>query len=369
MDSATVVPAHLAKPLSLEPFRASLLNPARVGDPRAVRTIARPYPDPQSRRTAWEGDGLVQVMPTDALYLHEYTTGGLTVRGLVGALRLTHRAGAGEEEGLLPHERIHPHQALDLAAKMEAIALNPAPILLSMRPRSAYRALLAVVSTGTPLSVFTDRYGQHHRIWAVPPGALEHELRAEVAATSCMVADGHHRYAAYLQLAERHPGTGWDLGLAMLVDQNDTPFFLGPIHRILRGTVLANLIDRARRLDVDAHLCGRQAAVDTLPHGRIVATDGREWVSLTPPQDSGKLLVEWLHQELVPDLPPDAITYHHTLDDALRTTTTHDTAIILPAPSYAAVATVVTAGRLLPEKATSFQPKPTLGVIMRQIQH
>ncbi|MGN0062841.1 MAG: DUF1015 family protein [Nocardioides sp.] len=368
MEFASVVPAHLAKPLSFEPFDAVFLAESRVGDPRAVRAIARPYPDVTERLEAWEAERLITRADRPALYVHEYATGGLTVRGLVGALRLTHRATATAEQGLLPHERIHPEQAQDLAAKMFSIDVNPAPILLSMHGSTAYRDLLSAVTTTPPLEAFTDRNGQQHRVWQVPAGSVEHELRAEVATTTCIVADGHHRYAAYLALQQAHPGTGWDLGLAMVVDQSDTPFFLGPIHRTLRGTSLDELVDRAERLGVRTTAATRQAAVDTLPHRRIVATDGNHWLSLAPPNDDGTLLVEWLHSTLVPDLSPDEFGYHHTLEDALRSLgESGSTALILPAPAYDAVARVVEAGHLLPEKATSFQPKPTVAVIMRPV--
>ncbi len=368
MEFASVVPAHLAKPLSLEPFNALLLSSARVGDPRALRTIARPHDGISSRLDAWAQEGLITRTEGAALYVHEYSTGGLTVRGLVGALRLTERSASHSDQGLLPHERIHPDQAQDLAAKMLAIEVNPAPILLSMQGNAAYRALLSDVTAQEPLEAFTDRNGQQHRVWRVPAGSSTDGLAAEVAANTCIVADGHHRYAAYIALQQAHPGTGWDLGLAMVVDQADTPFFLGPIHRSLRGVSLDDLVGRAERLGVTTTVASRQAAVDTLPHRRIVATDGNYWLSLAPPDDDGSLLVEWVHSTLVPDLAPADIGYHHTLEDALRSLDeVNSTALILPAPTYDAVSAVVEAGRLLPEKATSFQPKPTVGVIMRPV--
>lgn len=40
-------------------------------------------------------------------------------------------------------------------------------------------------------------------------------------------------------------------------------------------------------------------------------------------------------------------------------------ALLMPAPSFDVVDRIVASDRLLPEKATSFQPKPHLGVLMR----
>ncbi|UUZ58994.1 hypothetical protein [Nocardioides sp. B-3] len=43
-------------------------------------------------------------------------------------------------------------------------------------------------------------------------------------------------------------------------------------------------------------------------------------------------------------------------------------AVLLPAPDFAAVRDPVNHGGLLPEKATSFQPKPSTGVLMRSVR-
>ena len=40
----------------------------------------------------------------------------------------------------------------------------------------------------------------------------------------------------------------------------------------------------------------------------------------------------------------------------------------MPAPEFADVLRIAEAGRLLPEKATSFQPKPSVGVLIRSLR-
>ena len=42
--------------------------------------------------------------------------------------------------------------------------------------------------------------------------------------------------------------------------------------------------------------------------------------------------------------------------------------MLLPAPEFDQVRDLIRAGGLLPEKATSFQPKPSLGVLMRSLR-
>ena len=43
-------------------------------------------------------------------------------------------------------------------------------------------------------------------------------------------------------------------------------------------------------------------------------------------------------------------------------------AVLMPAPDVDVVLRVAAADRLLPEKATSFQPKPSVGVLIRSLR-
>ena len=80
--------------------------------------------------------------PSPRVYLHEYTSGGITVRGLVGALDMSRRATDLAERAVLPHEGIHPHRAHDLADHMLEMRLNPAPILLVHRGPEEVRSVV-----------------------------------------------------------------------------------------------------------------------------------------------------------------------------------------------------------------------------------
>jgi hypothetical protein len=107
-------------------------------------------------------------------------------------------------------------------------------------------------------------------------------------------------------------------------------------------------------------------ALGALAPGRLTATDGDEWAVIEAPE-RGLLPVEWLHRDLVSTLSASQVVYHHSVDDALGLADGRTTAVLLPAPDFADVVRVINRGRLLPEKATSFQPKPSLGVLMRSL--
>lgn len=365
-DATVVTPPYVAKPLGLAPFRGMMLSPARVGDPASARAFARPYRAVAARLQEWQRRGHVVVDEEPALYLHEYTAGGLTVRGIVGALDLSRRATGLDDRAVWPHEGIHPIQVDELADRMLEMGMNPAPILLVHDGPAGVRGLVRRLVTTRPDHEFVDRAGQQQRLWRIATPADVAMVNEQLAGASVLIADGHHRYAAYLRLQQEHPGTAWDSGLAMVVDQGDMGLFLGAIHRTLRGVGLDDLLRAARAAGATTRRLEAGTALVALAPGTLTATDGEAWAAIDVP-DRGLLPVEWLHRDLVSTLASPQVAYHHSVEEALALTGPGNVGVLLPAPDFADVVRVINRGRLLPEKATSFQPKPSLGVLMRSV--
>lgn len=366
-----MTPPYVAGPFRLLPFPGLMLAPHRVGDPSTGRAFARPYRGVAARLLRWQARGLVRRDTAPALYLHEYSSAGLTIRGLVGALDVSRRATRPEDRAVLPHEGIHPAQADDLADRMAEMGLNPAPILLVHNGTPQLAGILADMLAIGPDHEFTDRSQQQHRIWAIRDPATLAAIAEQLSGTRALIADGHHRYAAYLRLQRRSPGGPCDLGLAMLVDQTTTPLFLGPIHRSLAGTSLADLRSAAESLGMTVTSQARVEAVSALGPDTLAATDGKKWIVIDVDVPEDRAAVEILHQQLVPALPhgPTGISFHHTVDEALAAADPRSTvAVLMPAPSVDLVQRIAEDDRLLPEKATSFQPKPSLGVLIRSLR-
>lgn len=359
-------------PFRLEPFRGLVLSPRRVGDPASARAFARPYRDVANRLRRWEKQGHVTRDAAPAVYLHEYSADGMTIRGLVGGLDVSRRSADSSGRVVLPHEGVHEAQASELAERMAEMELNPAPILLVHRGPARVRALVHQVMESPPDRQFVDRADRHNRLWAIRPGPVLEELATALASSRPLVADGHHRYAAYLRLQEQRPGTSADRGLAMLVDQDDTPLFLGAIHRTLGQTDLADLRRAVAEIPEQAAFVEttEPLAMAALGPSTLAVTDGRAWARLELALRPGQAAVQVLHGQLLPWLPGRrrSIAYHHSVDDALGAVSQRRrTAVLMPAPDFDLVDAIVTAEALLPEKATSFQPKPSIGVLMRSL--
>lgn len=372
MDAGSLVPPpHVARPLRLLPFRGLSLAAGRIGAPSSVRAFTRPYTDVADRLRRWERKGQLTRDEEPGLYLHEYTTGGMTVRGLVGALDISRRATGHEDVAVLPHEGIHPAQVEELAARMTEMQVNPAPILLVHRGSPRVRALLDTVQQRPPLRAFTDRGDQQHRVWAITDPAEIRVVDDALAPATALIADGHHRYAAYLRMQRDDPRPATGAGLAMLVDQEDTPLYLGPIHRVLVGVELGDLARAATAVRAHWTDSAAQPAVAALAPDRLVVTDGARWATLRIDLPPDRVAVEVLHDRVIPALEhrPTRKAYHHAVDDALQELPRrHGVAVLMPAPEFGHVLATCAADRLLPEKATSFQPKPHIGVLIRSLR-
>jgi uncharacterized protein (DUF1015 family) len=371
MDASPVVsPPSVGRPLRLFPFRGWRLTAGRIGDPATGRLFARPYRHVAERLEAWRAAGQLVHEAEPAVYVHEYTSGGLTVRGLVAALDIAHQATSSQDRAVVPHEGIHPDQVTDLAGRMTSWEINPAPILLVHRGPQRVRDLVGRIAAGPPQHEYLDRAGQQHRIWTITAAADLEDLNAALAGSQALIADGHHRYAAYLRMHQERPGGAADRGLAMLVDQADTPLFLGAIHRVLLGVTLDELGAACPTSTVSAPVA-RADAFAALSQDTLVATDGRSWATVRLELPPATAAVETLHHELLPALGLSArrIGYHHSVDEALaRIRSVRGVAVLMPAPDFDLVFRVALAGRLLPEKATSFQPKPSIGVLIRSLR-
>ncbi|GAB2760656.1 DUF1015 family protein [Nocardioides pakistanensis] len=399
-------------PLVLAPFRGLRFDASVVGDLGSVisppydvldadtvrelearnrRNIVRlilprshegPYLAVRRRLETWRAEGCLVPDREPGLYLYEYTVDGSTVRGLVGLVGLREE----RDMVVLPHEDVMPGPVEDRTVLMRTTGTNPEPILLVHHGPPALRDLLGRVASRRPLEDFTTREAGHHRLWSITAPDELAEIAQLLAPGQVLIADGHHRYAAYLALQREERPTGappgaspWDYGLAMVVDQGDHPLTVGPIHRFVTGMTLSDVLDAvAERDDQSAVPVARDAALAAVsdpaardPDQAVFAlSDGRAWVRLTAPR-THDVDAAVLHTGLLPawNVSEEQVGYHHSIDQAVQMTARHPGVVIgVRPPGLHQVMVAASRGERMPRKSTSFSPKPRMGLVLRDLR-
>jgi uncharacterized protein (DUF1015 family) len=404
----------------LQPFRALRFNPDTVGDLGTVisppydvldaetvrdleaanrrnivrlilsRRFERPYLAVRKRLRSWRDKAYLRADDGPALYLYQYTADQVTVRGLIGVVALRHE----DERVILPHEGVMPGPVEDRTVLMRTTGTNLEPILLVHQGSARLRSQLQHTASTEPATHFEALDGSEHWMWPITDVECLEVIAEELAPTQALIADGHHRYAAYLALQEQMrectdppDSSPWDFGLALLVDQHDYPLSIGPIHRSIAALTIADVQEIcAERGDRFATFPDREAAFaaaddraeQAQPHAHMadpdqtasfVLSDGRVWAVLkthrTSPVDAAVL-----HENLFEawHVAEEQVGYHHSLDQALHTTARQPGIVVaVHPPTVPQVMESAARGIRMPRKSTSFSPKPRMGVVMRDL--
>jgi uncharacterized protein (DUF1015 family) len=357
------------------------------------------YDDAARTLHEWQRDEILRPDPEPALYVYEQALPAGTViqRGLIGALRLSP-----PEAGVVrPHEDVAPGPVAGRLALMEATRANLEPIFLlhdgGGRGASA-RLIDEAARLRPPLAEAVTGDGLRHRLWAITdPGELA-AIAADLEPRDALIADGHHRYAAYLKLQDRRRAAGdgpgpWDYGLALLVDASAYPPDIGAIHRVVPGlspeaaTELAKAAFTIRRLPGGPREL--PAALDELASESergpaLLIAGGGEVRLLTEPDPvqvdaamppghsplwrglAASVLQELLMARLW-HVTWDAVRIVH--NDAAEAVSAADetggTAVICPPMPVGDVYALAAQGERVPRKSTSFGPKPRTGLVLR----
>ncbi len=345
-----------------------LVLPRMVSDP--VRS-ADPYARAANLLARWRDQRILVTDAEPALYVYEYGDGSVQVCGVVGALELR-KPGTGV---VLPHEDVIPDIVSDRLAMMVASEANLEPILLVYDGAGSTREVLGRVRSRDPLIDVCASDGTYHRVWTMDDSAEVRTVRRALAQHQALIADGHHRYASYLQLRRRHRSIGdgegpWDRGLAMLIDQSQYPLRLGAIHRSVSEMRL-DAVRSTSGFDVgELEWCSPSAPAPPRQPGQFVVSDSRQFtvVSVSQPRDRLVGDAELLHARLLPawGVSEDRVGYHHTVAQTLRNAQQDAGLALLLHPSTVdEVMEVARAGKMMPRKSTSFGPKPRTGLVMR----
>jgi uncharacterized protein (DUF1015 family) len=420
--------SHVPRPdgLILAPFRALRYDPGTVAlsevlappydviddaehaalearDPHNVVRLTLPrepadgsrYQQAADQLALWRAAGILVPDRTAAVYVYEQAAAGHTQRGVVGALGLT----PAEDAIVLPHENTMAGPVADRLALMAATEADLEMIFLVYDGGGATSRAVAEIDASSPIIDVTTADEVRHRVWAITdPGTLD-AIAVDLHSRRAVIADGHHRYATFLQYqAQQHAagrGAGpWDLGFALLVDASTFGPQVHAIHRAVPGLPAERAVDLAAAgMRVTAISGGLDAAPEALAKAAVdgvafVLTDGSHAWLLTEPDpvrlaealpadrsDAWRALdVTVAHGYLVRELwalpdTEDVVEFHHDIASAARAAgATGGTALLLSPTPVASVAAVAAAGDRMPRKSTLFVPKPATGLLIRSFE-
>jgi uncharacterized protein (DUF1015 family) len=362
-------------------------------------TLPRDSDGPDSRYhcaaaliSQWRAAGVLQADDVPSLYIYEQRAAGHTQRGVVGAIALT----PAEDTIVLPHENTMAGPVADRLALMEATEGDLEMIFLVYDGGGATSRAVAGVDDAAPIIDVTTPDEVHHRVWAIDDPAVLAAIAGDLHDRRAVIADGHHRYATFLQYqTARHAagdGNGpWDFGLAFLVDGSAFGPQVHAIHRAVPTLPIGVALDRAATGFTVAELPGGlRAAEEQLGKAGVdgaafVISDGeRAWLLTNP--DTAQLTaalpaerssawraldVAVAHGYLIRQLwalpdTEDVVEFHHDVGSAARSAAeSGGTALLLNPTPVADVAAVAAAGERMPRKSTLFVPKPATGLLMR----
>ena len=417
-----------------------ILDHLRAADPHNVVRLILPGEDAGASKVAasllreWLSAGVLIRDRMPALYLYEQSLdeqsldepnpdgpcldgqgggSGWLQRGIVALVGL----GSPESVGILPHEGVMPGLVAGRRELMEATQANLEPIFLIYdgdeagdddRDRLTAAEIIERVATErAPLVTITTEDHVTHRLWRLGDHGEQAAIAADLAGRRALIADGHHRYAAYLDLQNEMRASGlgagpWDYGLAFLVDSAAYPPRLGAIHRVLpslppeRAAELAkgaftvqdlpaglSLDDAQRRLAAAGHE-GTAFLLAGGPIFRLLSHPDPVQVAAAMPAGASaswrSLDAAVLQQLLIGRLWGITDNEHnvlidHDAADAVRTVTggpggsdgtvAGSTAVISNPVAFQAVIQIAAHGERVPRKSTSFGPKPRTGLVLR----
>jgi len=385
------------------------LEHLRAADPHNVVRLILPGKDADASRAAagllreWLSAGVLIRDRMPALYLYEQSgeASSWLQRGIISLVRLGSPAAA----GILPHEGVMPGLVADRRALMAATQANLEPIFLiydgeqaGQEAGTATETIATVAAERAPLVTITTEDGVTHRLWRLAHPDEQAAITADLAGRRALIADGHHRYAAYLDLQAQMRASGlgagpWDYGLAFLVDSDAYPPRLGAIHRVLpglppeRAAELAKAGFTVQDLPADRGLAGALESLDAA--GRegtafLLAGGSGFWLLSQPdpvqvaasmPAGASapwrgldaSVMQQLLMGRLwgIADSERDVVIIHDAADAVRAAASTGTTAVICNPPSFEDVIQIAARGERVPRKSTSFGPKPRTGLVLR----
>ncbi len=331
-----------------------------------VATGADRYVAAAAKLRDWTASGALVREGAPALYPYRTTTpDGRSSLGVIGALHIG--------PDVLPHEQTLPKPRSDRLDLQRATSANLSPIwALSLTLGLTDR----FTPDGPPAADVTDDDGVRHQLWVVTDPAVLAAVRAGVARSPLVIADGHHRYetAANYRRERRAAGDDrpgpYDAVMALVVELAEEQLSVGAIHRVVHGLPEGTDLRGALAEHFDLVPAGPldEATVGSLArsgNGALLTPEGAWRLDRkgTEPAELDAALVDRSLEgagaaECSYEGSWPAVVTALERGDA-------DAAVLLRPVTVSQIAEWAAAGRRMPPKTTYFTPKPRSGLLYR----
>lgn len=288
-----------------------------------------------------------------------------TVTGLVGLVPVQ----AVRDDRIKVHESTLSDREVLFANYLAQVGLNAEPALLGHAPSQDITALTASATASRPDMDFTTADGIRHILWRVLGDAAKTLESAISDLNAAYIADGHHRVASSLRMAEAHPEHAAAQHFMALLVSGHQLVFRG-YHRIVN--LDRHALDPDRVKSVFDSMEGVHWIEDdaTAAHG-IQMRGALSGTLVVDADSSGVTLPEWLQDKVLGpvfgiDEPRTDKRLRCVTDDQLaaRTAKEGDLAFVLPPLDFEGLKSVADAGRHMPPKSTWIAPKLRSGLAL-----
>lgn len=334
----------------------------------------------------WLSQGILEHDGTPAVYVHEnrlLLDGKWRARlGFFCAVRAEQDSGF-----VLPHENTLEGPKKDREGLLRACGVQTSPVWAIYRRRGmSAREILKKHTLRRPAAAARFE-GESHRLWRVAGEDDREEILALAQRAQLVIADGHHRYAAAVSVAEQRRRTFRDAPgdaalnyvLMLLTEASDEGLVVLASHRLLklmphelsRLETLARGSFAVQEFRSVAGLAPELAQEEPGKASLGLCLGGKRFLLLRCPQGNRKAGVEAAQSLLVqPLLRPGEVEqrvhYTRELGEAVRRVGRGEfqASILLNPTPVQRILESSLAGQRMPWKSTYFYPKVPAGLVM-----
>jgi uncharacterized protein (DUF1015 family) len=368
-------------------------NSVRLILPRDEGAIDR-YQVAAATLTAWSRLGILRTDLAPQLYgyemrFHDDAGHPRRTRGVLGALALPPAGDAGGANAILPHERTLPKAKSDRLELLRATRANTDPIW-GLSLTDGLTELLDPL--GNAAAVCTDDEGVAHELFPIQEPDRIEAIRAAVARSSVVLADGHHRFETACTYRDERLAAGLDDDgaaaiMTLVVELVEHELSVRAIHRLLDGIASVDLRIALRDafdvIDAGANEPDGVAALTRhmVDDGALGLVDRAGLALLVPraevfaerlvdvPAEERDVDAARFEAGVMPVIPGARVTYRNDAAAvaAIVDKGGADAAVLLRPVTVEQIRRAALAGVRMPQKTTFFHPKLRTGMVFRSL--